>query len=172
MICYQLFRLNLSRPAAVAAALLLTFNPLLIHYATTSKEDIPATFFIVACFYAYLKASVCQSKAGFLIAGGMAGLAIVTRQNLVPLLFGLLISAEVGRAIHQRDTPGAYAWKFTALFLLPTAMFFLSPMIAYPRVGLSSALTAPGVLIDDIRDHMAQMKLWKDESISKNFFGS
>lgn len=169
LICHRLFRLHLSHPSALAATILMAFNPLLIHYAPTAKEDIPATFFTVACFYAYLRASRHQNRIGFVVAGVLAGLAITTRQNLPPLLFGLILAAEIGHAANRPETFGAYVWKFAALFLLPACLFFLSPMIAYPRVGLSSAMTAPGVLLDDIRDHLSQVGQWKEEGIVKNF---
>ncbi len=169
LISHRLFELFLERSVALVATLLMTFSPLLVHYAPTTKEDIAATFFLVASFYAYLMASHRQSRLCYLIAGVFAGMTITTRQNLLPLIFGFFLAAEIGYAFDKPGTWGEYLWRTAALLLLPSFIFFLAPMIAYPRVGLSSAMTSPGVLLDDIRDHLAQVGRWRDEGVFKNF---
>ncbi len=170
LLCNRLFRLDLSRRSALAATLLLTFNPLLVHCAPMAKEDVPAAALVVACFYAYLRASRTQNMRGFLIAGLFGGIAMATRQNLPPLVLGTLVLAELVRAFGRRDSLRAYLMKSFALVVLPLAIFILTPLLVFPTIGMSSLTDAPRVQLRDMRGHLKIIATdWRDEGIVKNF---
>jgi hypothetical protein len=141
---FRLFRMRLAEVPALLGTLLLALNPLILHMAPMAKEDLPATLFITAAFYFYLRAADSRRKREFILSGLLAWAAIATRHNLIPAFFLVVAANE----LLSRQTrlgwkgPGFFFLKgelvnakILALLILPVALFLLAPSVIYPLLG-------------------------------------
>lgn len=141
---YKLFRLRLAQVPALLGALLFAINPLVLHMAPVSKEDIPATLFTVVAFYFYLRAGASPRTLPLLCSGLFIWAAMATRHNLIPLFFLVIGLHEL---VSQNTRFGFSGEgflflkgkrvnaKILALLLLPLALFLLGPSLVYPLLG-------------------------------------
>lgn len=147
IIFYKLCEKISGKKTALLAVFLISLNPLLIHYAPFSKEDILGAFFTTAAFYFYLKGSneakiTNDIKAGLCILGAMA-----TRYHLIIVLPCTLGIYELSRFYSELkfskllETPErTEQWfrKMVCLFLIPILLFFITPAVLYASLKLSS----------------------------------
>jgi hypothetical protein len=156
-VSFRLFRLHLARPWALAGAVLLSWNVLLINNAPLAKEDIPGALFATAAFFFYLRGRESVRWRAYLLAGVMMGAAMGTRYNLAPFLLLVIGSYEV-IALIRRNGLDRWKWpdrrivlmKAISLFVLPVVLLFLFPMIVYPVVNYASIADAPVQFVKDI----------------------
>ncbi len=146
---YRIFRIHLNRIYSVLGAALLVFNPLIIHAAPISKEDIPGALFTTWTFFFYLR----YWKTGRLKYGVLTALFVSitmgTRYNVIPLL-------PIVMAAHELLNPRTklrltdFLRKATLLTLAPTLLWLLVPSLLYFGLGGAEFFEAPGAFISDL----------------------
>jgi hypothetical protein len=116
---FFLFRYFLSSVTSLLATFLLLSTPLVIHYAPTVKEDLPAILFVVLALLFYLKERPW-------LAGLFCALAIGSRYNFAPILLGLFVFLEWRRR------------RWLPLLVFPLLLFLLFPLLVYTWTGHST----------------------------------
>lgn len=171
---YRFFSLGRAVPGAVAGALLLAFNPLLIHYAPFPKEDIPGVLFLTLAFYNYLQWRG-EGQLRIPVAGMVwAALAGVTRHNLFIVIPAVVLAYEVvltwrsGKSLRERG-----AWLLKTLLAFVVAPFLIGmvfPVAAYGISGRSPWFVAPFLFVKDILSHFSFLKEYQESGLEAYVF--
>ena len=140
---YRIFRINLNRVYSLLGAALLLFNPLIVHAAPISKEDIPGALFTTWTFYFYLR----YWKDGRLKYGLLTGLFVIitmgTRYNVIPLLPVVMAAHELLNA-RQKIRLADFLRKAGLLTVAPTVVWLIIPSMIFFSLGLAGFFEAPG----------------------------
>ncbi len=158
---YRLFRLHLSSAWALTGVFLFALNPLLIHMAPFSKEDIPGILMTVLTFYFYLRGNQSRHPWDYVKAGLCLALAMDLRRNLIPQLPLVFLLFELAtrrlRLSFSKTGPPAVQGEFLgvklcALFVLPVLLFLMIPSVFYPVIGRAPFWKAPFVFIGELQE--------------------
>ena len=103
---FELGRRLFSTGAALAAAAVMACSPVILFQSLVVMADVPAA----ALWTSALAAALSKSGRGVLLSGALAGMAVLIRPNLVPLLLFPCLLVAV-----RSDTRG-HALRRTALF--------------------------------------------------------
>ena len=150
---YRLFRPDLGRAAAAGGVILFSMNPLIIHAAPFTREDLLATLLTAASFHFYLRGLESRRLRDLLFAGLAIGLGMQSRYNLVPFFFFAIAACEVWRRFDSGTKPdedSSRRTKINTLFALPVGIFLLIPALAYSLSGRTTFALAPGLFFGDV----------------------
>lgn len=176
---YRMLRLSLGRAPSMAGTWLAAMNPLIIHFAPFSKEDIPATLLVTAAFYFYLKALRTRRALYFFLSSLAIPAAMTMRYNLIPLLFPVIAVYELA----SRNTRVSFSgWKisfhseqfwrkFFFCFFLPLVFFCLIPGAVYSYLGRASFFGGPIQLIKEIVMIKRLNKTWEPAGLNLLYLG-
>ena len=164
---YRFFRKEQSAASACFGAILLSLNPLLIHYAPFPKEDLPGVFFLTMTFYDYLKWRDTPRRALLFWAILWAALAGVTRHNLFVVIPGVILLYEWGRTWGGAGLSSGVLFRrllklaFCFILLAPLASLIF-PWVAYGVAGRGPWWIAPALFFKDISSHYGFLAAYKE----------
>ncbi|MBI3556987.1 MAG: glycosyltransferase family 39 protein [Deltaproteobacteria bacterium] len=146
---YRIFRFHLGRLYSLLGAALLMFNPLIIHAAPISKEDIPGALLTTWTFYFYLR----YWRSGRLKYGLLTALFVMltmgTRYNVIPLLPIIMAAHELLKP-RGKLRLADFARKAALLTVAPTLLWILIPSLLYFFIGRAEFLDAPGMFLHEL----------------------
>jgi len=93
-VAYKMLRLHLEKKISLGGAFLMGLNPVLIHVAPFNRDDIPAALFTALAFFFYLKSARKPKWKYFVLSACFITVTMVTRYNLIPLLFLVIFLHE------------------------------------------------------------------------------
>lgn len=127
---YELALYFYSRAVAHWAMIILTTTPLFLYFTKTANLDIPATFFITATIFAYLKAK--EKPQWLLISAVMLGLGILTRSFLA--LTPILVITLDQLHKEKQKIPARYFALALTLTLALSLPWHLYNLTKFPQV--------------------------------------
>lgn len=145
--CFLLFKEFLPKNWAALGALLVVSNPLIIHFAPTSRDDIPGTLFTTLAFYFYVKCRESAKLSKFLPSAFFTFLAMGTRFNTAPLIPIVYAGFEI---IERRLSFKNFFQKLSTLVVLPSVFWILLPSVIYILIGRTDFLNAPAAFLNDL----------------------
>ena len=145
---YRLLRLHFPALPALLGVTVFAFNPLVIHLAPFSKEDMPATLFTTAALLFFLRWKQSRCERHFLAVLAFSTAAIATRYNLLPVLPPFL-------ALFAISDSKTRLWKArlsrAILFsTVPLGAFFLLSSALYVALGKTPLAAAPRQVFSDL----------------------
>lgn len=135
LVTFAIGKQTVSDDVGVAAAWLMATSPVFLYMLMSPMSDIPAAAFWGLAAYACLTGS----RAGALLGGVAAAIAVLIRPNLVHV--GMLMALWMA-ATDLRSTTGARRLARAALFVVPVALS--SVAVAFLNQHLYGAVTNSG----------------------------
>jgi 4-amino-4-deoxy-L-arabinose transferase-like glycosyltransferase len=118
---YMLARFYLSKPQALLASLIVGLMPIFIGYSRLSGHEMVVTFFVVWCWYFYLRYKIKNRSSAWWLMNLFAILAFASRFNAVLAIFPIWLWEFF--MLFKKNNPKTFLTEISKLVFLPVSMW-------------------------------------------------